>query len=68
MAEERVLRYKSFQFFFFENTNMDVGEIPEGAICELHPTFILFDCGAAGWKTMIPLSCIRFMNVSDPVT
>jgi hypothetical protein len=61
-----VLRFKAFQFFWSEHTDMELGEIPEGAILEVHPTFIIVDM-KDNWRTLIPMDRIRFINVSEPV-
>ena len=61
-----VMRYKNFQFYWVEGADMEISEIPEESILEIHPTFIVFD-GKEGWRTVIPMDIIRFINVSNPV-
>ncbi len=46
--------------------DMELGEIPEGSVLEIHPTFIIADM-KEGWRTLIPMDNIRFINVAEPV-
>ena len=65
-GEARPLRFKNFEFYWTEGTDMVIPELPEGSIVEVHPTFILVDA-KDGWRILIPMDNIRFINVSQPV-
>jgi hypothetical protein len=65
-GESRPLRFKNFQFFWSEGTDMEIGELPPDTTLEIHPTFILVDA-ADGWRILVPMDRIRFINVSGPV-
>ncbi len=64
--QPRVLRYSNFQFFWTEGTDMTIPELPEGSILEIHPTYIIVDA-SDGWRIVIPMDNIRFINVANPV-
>lgn len=65
-GQPRLLRYKNFQFFWSEGTDMEIGELPEDTVLTIHPTFIVVDA-KDGWQIVVPMDRIRFINVAGPV-
>ena len=65
-GQARVLRFKNFEFFWNEGTDMTIPDLPETTVLEIHPTFIIVDAND-GWRILIPMDRIRFINVSNPV-
>ncbi len=65
-GQPRPLRYKNFEFFWSEGTDMEIGELPEDTVLTIHPNFILVDA-KDGWQILVPMDRIRFINVANPV-
>ena len=60
------LRYKEFQFFWTEGAKIDLPELPPESAIEIHSTYIIVDA-KDGWRIVIPMDNIRFINVASPV-
>ncbi len=65
-GQSRVLRFKNFEFFWTEDSNMTINELPEETVLEIHPTFIIMDA-KDNWRILVPMDRIRCINISNPV-
>lgn len=61
-----VLRYKDYQFFWTEGAKIDLPELPEDSVVEIHPTYIIVDA-KDGWRILIPMDRIRLINLKSRV-
>ena len=65
-SRPEVVRFKDFQFFWTEGAKIDLPELPENSVIEIHPTFILVDA-KDGWRILIPMDRIRLINLKKPL-
>ena len=63
---KEALRFKDYQFFWTEGAKIDLPELPEGSVVEIHPTFIIVDA-KDGWRILIPMDRIRLINLKKRV-
>jgi hypothetical protein len=61
-----VLRYKDYQFFWTEGAKIDLPELPEDSVVEIHPTYIIVDAKEE-WRILIPMDRIRLINLKKRV-
>jgi len=50
VPQERVLRFNNFHIYWDSSINLDMGEIPEGATIEIHPTFVVIRRPEEQWS------------------
>ncbi len=61
---QKAMRFKNYEFHWSENVRMDIPELPENSVIEIHPSYIIVD-SKDGWRIIIPMDRIRFINVKS---
>lgn len=61
-AVKEALRFKEYQFFWTEGAKIDLPELPENSVVEIHPTYIIVDAKDE-WRILIPMDRIRLINL-----
>lgn len=67
VRQERVLKFRNFQIYWDSGINLEMGEIPEGATIEVHPTFVVIRRPAPDWDLILPMDRVEWVNVQDQV-
>lgn len=63
---KEALRFKDYQFFWTEGAKIELPELPQDSVVEIHPTYIIVD-GKDGWRILIPMDRIRLINLRKRV-